>query len=292
MNNINLKINNEYGTLHTALVHNASNCVSVDELNNLYKIYGAEDDQYIKYHPEDDIWDLDKLRTQVDAYHKTLQEHGVSLIYSNTIKGAWLQFFTRDSAFVVGDTFYTTVYKKKIRQIETKGLSSLEKKLNKVIYLQTPTIEGGDVFVHNDKVFIGISRQTTIDAFKEVEKHINKQGYECIPIECDESVLHLDCRFNILSKDKAFLSTSGVTSDGIANIKKYFEIIKVNNNELKTLSTNCIIISPNKIISERRNTMINTILENIGYEVIKLDFSEPIKLWGAFRCAICPLERE
>ena len=39
------------------------------------------------------------------------------------------------------------------------------------------------------------------------------------------------------------------------------------------------------------NKRINDELRSNGFDVIELDYSEPAKLGGAFRCGTCPLER-
>lgn len=290
MENLKLNINSEYGKLELVIVHNASTLVPLDQLDKVpYDMSYVEKE--LKFHPETADYDVDKLRGQINTFHKLLEDKGVSLIYGKDVEHAALQFFTRDIGFVVGDTFYFSVMKGENRKIEQKSIEHLKPILPKYVELTERMIEGGDVFVHGKNVFVGISRQTSWEGFYDLERHIGSRGYQAIAIPCDESVLHLDCRFNIASSDKAVMSREGIYPDGIKTLEKYFDITDVTSEELKTLGPNFFNISPKDTIVDKRNERLNNILYKQGKIIYELDFSEVIKLWGGFRCTILPLYR-
>jgi N-dimethylarginine dimethylaminohydrolase len=294
MNSIEINVNSDYGKLKSVIVNDASTIVSFGKklslIENKYEAFYSEKES--KYHPEDGLWDINKLKKQVRNFQKILQCKGVQLIYSANIKDAYLQLFTRDIGFSVGDTFYIGKMRHKIRSLEQKGIDTIKSSFSKVIELNIPYIEGGDIFVHHDKVFIGLSRQTTYDAFEELRPYLEQQGFKCYSIVCDESVLHLDCRFNIINKDTAFLSEAGISKEGVNIIKEHFKTIQITDDEIISLASNYFIINSKEAVVDTRNKRIAKILKKYGYNVTEIECTELTKLWGSLRCATCPLYRE
>jgi len=288
-----LNISSEYGALSSVLVCGGATAVAPEEVETLEKKHGDDYSQRgLTYHPETDYWDVPLLRTQLRVFHQILKSRGVKLLFPADIPEAWLQFFARDVGFVVGDTFYSPVLRHNIRRLEKDGLENLRPSFPNWVTLTTPSLEGGDVFVHGTRVFVGISRQTTWPAFDEFRGNVEQKGFECVPIACEESVLHLDCRFNIVSQGEAVLSRSGITPAGVKTLEKHFELIEITDQELLTLATNYLILSPAEVAVDKRNERVARILQNAGYEIISLEFTEPTKVWGGLRCATCPLERK
>ncbi|MDP2637024.1 MAG: arginine deiminase family protein [bacterium] len=290
-----VRVFSEYGRLSRVLVHGGNTMILPRELKSLLgkhsSLHLLEEE---KYHPESGVWDRNMLRDQLaDLQNVLWGGRGVRLVYAWNVHDAWTQFFTRDACFVVGDTLYLGVFRDPIRKLEKRGVEFLKNQFDKVVELTTPSIEGGDVFVHGDKVFVGIGRQTTHGAFKELQGHLEPQGFHCVPVECNESVLHLDCRFNIIGPDKAMILPDGISLSGIATLEKYFElVVLVGEEHKKSLATNYLIISPREVIVDERNTQVADILQDARYRVIPIPFTEPTKVWGGIRCATCPLVRE
>ncbi|NND70971.1 MAG: hypothetical protein HKN43_05275, partial [Rhodothermales bacterium] len=183
METIMLNIRNEFDQLHSALVHDASTLLPVSELARIRQLYGNDFDGEEIHHPESGIWQVKRLQQQIACFHKTLREHGVELITSDNVEDAWLQFFIRDLGFVIGDTFFVANPAGKVRSLEIQSLERIRARFSKCIELTTSTIEGGDIFVHQDKVFIGLGRRTSEAAVDELRKHTEAQGFECMVIE-------------------------------------------------------------------------------------------------------------
>jgi N-dimethylarginine dimethylaminohydrolase len=287
-----LNIRNEFGQIRSALVHDASTVVPVSGLAKIRRLYGSDFDGEEQYHPESGIWQVDRLREQVAGLHQTLRDQGVALTTTDNIEDAWLQFFVRDLGFVVGDTFYLANPAGKVRGLERKSLDRIRARFVNCRELATASIEGGDVFVHQDKVFVGLGRRTTRAAVNELRAYTEAQGFECIPIECDASVLHLDCRFNILGPETAVLSPRGIKPGAIRLLEKYFDCLPLTAEDDRQLASNYCLLSNELAISSRNNQAINALLSREGFSVIELDYSEPIKLWGSIRCTVCPLWRD
>ena len=57
-------------------------------------------------------------------------------------------------------------------------------------------------------------------------------------------------------------------------------------------AANLFWINERQVVSNATTGQTNHLLRDKGYEVIELDFSQLVCLWGSFRCVVCPLERE
>lgn len=293
MNSLKVNITSEYGELKSVIINDASSMVSFGhELDVIKNKYASTCEKKGKYRSKSEIWDKAKLQRQVLVFHNVLKEKGVKLIKSKNIKDAWLQVFTRDIGFVVGDTFYIGTMRDRIRSLEQEGMNHLKKSFLKVVKLNVPHIEGGDVFVHNDKVFVGLGQHSTLAAFEELKLHIEKQGFKCYSIKYNPNIMHLDCGFNIINKNKAFLSTDVISKEGVEILEKHFDIIKLTKKELMSLASNYIIISPHEAVVDIRNKRISSILSKEGYVITELEYTELTKLKGSFRCTACPVYRE
>lgn len=286
-------MNDERGTLKTALVGTGLTLLSLEEAARAERSFGDNyGEKEVKYHPEAGSWIVKRWKAQLRYFRDILEEHGVQLIYPQDVPGAWMQVFTRDVGFAVADQFFIPVMRHNIRRAEKQGIASLQECLPHVVELCVPHLEGGDVFVHGRKVFVGISRQTTWPAFEELADYVSMQGgFSCIPVECDESVLHLDCRFNVIGDEKAVVIREGLTARGLKTLERHFELIELPSSGLETLSTNYVFVSPTTVLADFRNIEVASLLSREGYKVIPLPFTEPVKAWGGPRCSICPIRR-
>lgn len=287
------KMTDERGSLKSALVGTGATLIPPEKTGEAERQFGDNyGEKELRYHPEAGQWSVPRWQAQLRYFRDILEEHGVRLVSPQEVPGAWMQAFTRDVGFTIGDTFYVPVMRHNIRRAEKAGIQSLYERLPfRVVELETPHLEGGDVFVHGSKVFVGISRQTTQPAFKELADHVRSEGYDCIPVECDESVLHLDCRFNIVNERKAVIIPDGVRPRGLDTLKEHFELVELSSDGLKTLTTNYVFVTPSTVLADSRNKEVAALLSEEGCEVIPLPFTEPTKAWGGPRCSICPLER-
>ena len=100
------------------------------------------------------------------------------------------QVFTRDVGFVIGDTLFISSMSNKERIEETKALEKYIKNHNLKVYRMENKIEGGDVIVYENYIFVGLSKRTSLEAIKELKEYINEynMGYEIIEINFNGTV--------------------------------------------------------------------------------------------------------
>ena len=150
-------------------------------------------------------------------------------------------------------------------------------------------VEGGDVIVNDQTVFMGIGERTTLKACREMQEHIQGR-YQIVPVPLSPGILHLDTVLNVLPSQNVIAYLPGL-ADGLPEQFENYNLIEVNEWEAGTLATNILVLSGGKIISQQRHERINNILMDLGLEILFVDFTEITKLGGGPRCSVLPLKR-
>ena len=250
---------------------------------------------------------------EMSAFEKVLKKHNVE-VYRPTILDDCNQVFARDVAMVIDDKIINSniipdrqdekdAYREVFEQISYDKIYNLPERAH---------VEGGDVVLCNDTVFIGIytgkdysslkSARTNSYAFfflKELLPDKNLIPLELIKHATDpyRSVLHLDCTFMPVGKNKAI-----VYKDGFINKSDYHRILdifgeknifEISREEMFYMNSNIFSIAPDVVVSEERFTRLNRHLEDEwGILVEPIPYHEISKMGGLLRCSTLPLIRE
>jgi N-dimethylarginine dimethylaminohydrolase len=240
---------------------------------------------------KDENIDKNIAKKQHKAFIKKLEEHDVEVIRLPASEQFPEQVFTRDIGFTLGDDIFIAEMGREIREGEEKALERWLQSTNTLYNkLRTNKIEGGDVIIDRDTVFVGISSRTSMDAIRELSKKL--PDHEVIPIPFNETYLHLDCVFNILSPRVALIFPKALDDETIQMLADRYTLIEVSEEEQFTLGTNVLSIGNKKVFSQPQNTDVNKKMRDFGFNVIEIDFSEIIKSGGSFRCCSMPVERD
>ena len=172
-------------------------------------------------------------------------------------------------------------------------------------------IEGGDVIVWNEYIFVGYSN--TKDFNKYTSARTNYAGLnfikktfankKVIGLELNksddnarENILHLDCCFQPFGKDGAILYKGGFKNEKdyymLLDYFKHENIIELSKDEMYNMNSNIFSISEDVIISETSFSRLNTQLRKRGFFVEEVPYSEIGKMSGLFRCSTLPLLRD
>ena len=300
---MNLNINSETSKLKEVLIGNSYNFKSPLNFRDLYDPTSLL--SYLKGKYPNKF----RLQSQLSELKKILIKYGVK-VHELDIEDT-NQIFARDLGFVIEDNFFVSSIIPD-REKELNGLRSLLNNVKNVIKLpKSAHIEGGDVVVTEDHVFIGyydkndyksqITARTNKKAIKMMKELIKKK--EVFPIELIKSsitpslnALHLDCCFQPVSKNKAVMCKEAFANKIELNflISYYGEknIFNVTLDEMSKLYCNFFSINENTVITDKRFKRLMDWFCDIGLNVEKLDFSEISKLGGLFRCCTLPLIRE
>ena len=302
---LNINIENEYSRLKTVILGIADNLGKPPSESDAF-------DPRSLYHIKNNSYPLEEdLKKEVESFKKKLTKHNVEVLRPNNVNDC-NQIFARDLGFVISNMFFLSNIVPN-RQDEIEGIKEILNHLN-VGVIKLPEfmhIEGGDIIVHNEKVFIGtyseedypslITARTNNESIDYLKRIINNK--EIIPIDIKksntnifENTLHLDCCFQTISKDKAIVCPDGFKKkDDVEYLIKLFgkkNIFLASPEETFMLTSNVLVISPEIIVSHSKFKRLNKWLEEKGVLVEKVDYSNVSKMSGLFRCSTLPLTRE
>lgn len=301
-----LNIKNETSRLRAVILGTAESNGPIPSIEDAYDPKSLEHIKAGTYPTEKD------MIAEMEAVAKVFKKYDVEVFRPKIIKDC-NQIFSRDIGFVIEDVF-----------IKANILPDREEELNAIQYVidkidtenvmrppEEVHIEGGDVIVWNDYIFIGTYRGT--DYADYIVARTNKAGVDYIAekfphktvksfnlrksqTNAMENALHLDCCFQPIGKDKAILHKNGFLEEeeyqwlvdffGIDNV---FEITK---QEMYDMNSNVFSISEDVIISEQNFTRLNTWLRENGFTVEEVPYAEIAKQEGLLRCSTLPLIRD
>lgn len=259
------------------------------EYDKLKKVIVCEPKFLMK--PESLEVSIDLAIKQHRHFVSALKDYGVEVLQIEPLQQFPEQVFTRDTGFVLGGEMFVARVQNYKRQGEEHHLSKLlEERDVPFQALSMGMIEGGDVLIDKNTVYVGQSNRTNEEASKELQRLL--PDYEVIMIPFTDAYLHLDCVFNILSATEALIYSEEIHGDKIELLKKRYDLINVTKEEQANLATNILSLGEKRVFSLPKNKELNFDLRQRGYEVIEVDISEVIKFGGSFRCCTLPLLRE
>ncbi|WP_256860505.1 dimethylarginine dimethylaminohydrolase family protein [Paraliobacillus ryukyuensis] len=244
-----------------------------------------------KHYKSENI-DVDIAMKQHETFVQTLKSYQVEVVEMTPHQDLYEQVFTRDIGFCIGKNLYTANMGQRIRVPEVQ---QLETYLNNgaITYhsIDTDSIEGGDVIVDGQTIWIGISDRTSKEAVEKLQEQL--PNYQINPLPIDEHILHLDCAFNCIAPNMVLVYPKAFAEKELEKIRQHYEyIIEVSEDEAFTLGTNVFMLDHKTVISLPENQQVNQQLRAHDFYVIEVPFNEIIKSGGSFRCCTLPVLRE
>jgi len=300
---MNIHITNENHRLTDVIVGNSFSFKSNINFRDLY------DPISLFYYLRGKFPKKDKLQNQISNFKKVLLKYGVKIHDLDIINTN--QIFARDLGFIIENKFFISSILPD-RENEIKGLKSVLKNIKNIIKLpEDAHIEGGDVVLDSDNIFIGyydqkdyknqITARTNKKAIKLVKNYFPNKNV--IPLELIKSpylpnsnALHLDCCFQPVSENKAVICKEAFKNsfelDLLISHYGVKNIFEISLKEMSKLYSNFFSIDKNIVVSDKRFHRLNKWLGSIGVKVEKINYSEVSKLGGLFRCSTLPLIRK
>lgn len=242
-------------------------------------------------HFKDEGIHIERALLQHGEFVKTLQDHGIEVILLPYHKKYPEQVFTRDIGFTLGQTIFVAKMATDVRGGEEDVLKQwLEDEEISYYNLAEERIEGGDVVIDQETIYVGLSNRTDMKAVEQLQRLLNQFNVIAIPFK--EKYLHLDCVFNVVSPEVALIYPNALTKKDIDFFTSRYELIEVSEEEQFQLGTNVLSVGNKRVFSLPVNKNVNMQLRNRGFEVIEVDITEIIKSGGSFRCCTLPILRE
>jgi N-dimethylarginine dimethylaminohydrolase len=302
---ISLKIHNEYAQLKTVVLGIAKDFGGTPKMEDCY-------DPKSREHVKNGNFPLEEsLVNELNQFLKVFKKYNVDVLRPDNIKNL-NQVFSRDIAFVIDNKIIIpNIINERKKEID--GVKSIIEKIdskNIVILSEESSIEGGDIIVHNEDIFIGYSNNKDFDKYQVArtnEKAVSDIKYlfpkknifafelKKSDIDPKENALHLDCCFQPIGKGMAILYEGGFKNKSdITLLENYFgtnNLIRITKEEMYNMNSNVFSISENVIVSEKNFYRLNSILRESGFYIEEINFSEIAKMEGLLRCATLPLIR-
>ena len=302
-----LNIKNETGKLKSVVLGQPKSMGPIPTLEESYDAKSYHSIEHNIYPKEEDII------SEVSAFEAVLKKYDVEVLRPAIIKD-YNQVFARDVAFVIEDKMIISNVIKD-REDEQEAYRKIFEKVEwrKIINLpETAHIEGGDVIVWNDYLFIGTCYSEDYRSFKTART--NEYAIEILKeyfpkkriIDLDlkkndkvpyQGVLHLDCTFNPIGKDKCIIYKDGFVDESdyqlIIDIFGEENCFHITPEEMFEMNPNIFSISPEVVVSDETFTRMNDFLRNEwGFTVEEIPYREISKMGGLHRCSTMPLVRE
>lgn len=276
----------------------------------LEEAYDAKSYHYIKKgeYPTEEA-----ITSEMNGFEAVLKKYDVEVFRPAVIKD-YNQVFARDVAFVIEDKMIISniipdradeqdAYREIFEKVKWRDIINLP---------ETAHVEGGDVIVWNDFLFIGTcysqdyrnyktarTNEYAIEILKEYFPHKRILDLELKKNDTRpyEGILHLDCTFNPVSTDKCIIYKDGFVDASdynlILDIFGEENCFHVTPEEMFEMSPNVFSIAPDVVVSDQAFTRMNRHLkEEWGITVEEIPYREISKMGGLLRCSTLPLVRE
>ncbi|MBR4789120.1 MAG: amidinotransferase [Bacteroidales bacterium] len=252
------------------------------------------------------------ITAEMGAFEKILKKHGVEVLRPKLVENC-NQIFSRDVGFVIDDKIVVSNVIPD-RQEEIDAYEDIYSHIHyKQIYNlpEMVHVEGGDVVLWNEYIFVGqyafsdypqvkTARTNTlaIDYLKMIfpEKKIIPLNLRKSDTDPNEGILHLDCTFMPVGKDKAIIYKPGFINprdaERLVALFGKENVLELTREEMYWMNSNIFSIAPDIVVVEEHFTRLKAWLESWGATVETVPYREISKMGGLLRCSTLPLLRD
>ena len=249
---------------------------------------------------------------EMEAFNAVFQKYDVKVFRPEMIEN-YNQIFTRDIGFVIDDIFIKANILPD-RERELDAIQNVIDQIDPTKVVRPPDevhIEGGDVMLWNDYIFIGTYKGSDYKDY--ITARTNMAGVNFIKnlfpnkivkefdlvkskIEARDNALHLDCCFQPVGTNKGIIYKSGFREEAdYMYLVKLFgkdNLFHITRDEMYDMNSNVFSITPEVVVSEQKFTRLNDWLRLQGFTVEEIPYAEIAKQEGLLRCSTLPLIRE
>ncbi|WP_264566665.1 dimethylarginine dimethylaminohydrolase family protein [Flavobacterium sp. N3904] len=303
---LELNIKNETSRLRVVVLGSAVNNGPTPLENEAYDPKSLE-------HILANTYPLEKdMVVEMEAFNSVFQKYGVTVLRPEMIEN-YNQIFARDIGFVIDDTFVKSNILPD-RERELDAIQYVIDQINPAKVVRPPEevhIEGGDVMLWNDYVFVGTYKGSDYASY--ITARTNWQGVNFIKelfpnkivkefdlvkskIEARDNALHLDCCFQPVGNDKGIIYKRGFREEAdymfLVDLFGKENLFHITRDEMYHMNSNVFSIDTNVVVSEKNFTRLNNWLRANGFVVEEIPYAEIAKQEGLLRCSTLPLIRD
>jgi N-dimethylarginine dimethylaminohydrolase len=303
---LQLNVKNETSRLRAVVLGSALNNGPTPTVDEAYDPKSLEHILAGTYPKEED------MIKEMEAFNQVFKKYDVTVFRPAPIEN-YNQIFTRDIGFVIDDVFVkANILPDRNRELD--AIQYVLDQINPTKIVRPPEevhIEGGDVMLWNDYIFIGtykgsdykdyITARTNMEGVNYIKalfpnKIVKEFDLVKSKLEAKDNALHLDCCFQPVGKNKGIIYKSGFREERdyvfLVNLFGKENLFHITRDEMYQMNSNVFSIDENVVVSEKNFTRLNTWLRNNDFTVEEIPYAEIAKQEGLLRCSTLPLIRD
>ena len=250
---------------------------------------------------------------EMSAFEKIHKKYDVDVLRPSPVPNC-NQVFSRDVGFVIDDKIIVSniipdrqeeidAYEDIYRQIHYKQIYNLPEAVH---------VEGGDVILYKDFIFLGQynfpdysqvktarTNRLAVDYLKMIFPERTILPLNLLKSDTDpyEGILHLDCTFMPVGRDKAIIYRRGFMNprdaQHLIDIFGQENVFEITTEEMYAMNSNVFSISEDVVVVEEHfYRLIRHLRDKWGMTVETVPYREISKMGGLLRCSTLPLRRD
>ncbi len=303
---LNLNIKNETSRLRAVVLGTAISNGPTPTIDEAYDPKSLEHILAGTYPREED------MTLEMQAFDHVFEKYGVTVFRPKVMEN-YNQIFARDIGFVIDDVFIKSNILPD-REQELEAIQYIVDQINPSKVVRPPEevhIEGGDVMLWKDYIFIGTYKGSDYKDY--ITARTNKEGVQYIKdlfpnkiikefdlvkskIEARDNALHLDCCFQPVGENKGIIYKRGFREEAdylfLVQLFGKENLFHIDREEMYHMNSNVFSIDTNVVVSEKNFTRLNNWLRSKGFVVEEIPYAEIAKQEGLLRCSTLPLIRD
>lgn len=235
-------------------------------------------DRAIRPPRSDQAIDIGRAREEHRDYCRALRRAGLSLIEIEPDDRYPDCTFVEDAVVVLGNRAVLTLMAPASRRGEVAAVEAVLRERKTLGRLREPaTLDGGDVLVIGQTVFVGLSRRTNEAALAQLDALLPSGQYQVTPITVGD-VLHLKTACTYLGGDVVLYLPDHIDPRPLAHLEKIV-VLDEEAHAANCVSVNGVVLVPAHAPQTRAR------IQALGLETIEVDISESIKAGGRLSCS-------
>lgn len=220
--------------------------------------------------------DTELADKQWDAYTQVFEDHGWTTREVPFADKLADSVFVEDTLVVLGSAAIVTRSSVKSRRDEADAAeeAAVSAGLSIERIMNPGTLDGGDVLVVGDRVYVGLGGRTNADGIRQLRQIATTRGYAVTAVPVTKA-LHLKTALTALP-DGTILGHPDLV-DNPAFFPHFLAVPE------KT-GTNIVALSDDTVLVAASAPKTAALIESLGYTVVSTDISEFEKLEGSMTC--------
>ncbi len=304
---MNLHITSETGRLRAVVLGLPISSGATPSLDQTFDSKSYESVLHGVYPLEED------MVREMCAFESILKKYDVDVYRPRLVKNC-NQVFSRDVGFVIDDKIIVSniiperqeeidAYEDIYRQIHYKQIYNLPESVH---------VEGGDVILYKQYIFLGQynfpdyaqvktarTNRLAVDYLRMIFPERTILPLNLLKSDTDpyEGILHLDCTFMPVGRDKAIIYRRGFMNPRDAghliDIFGAENVFELTTEEMYAMYSNIFSISEDIVVVEEHfSRLIHHLRDKWGMTVETVPYREISKMGGLLRCSTLPLIRD